>query len=204
MRSAGFVNVLELLARVTDRRARARPAIAADQEHLVGLERVEVGGVGRIRPDAADVDERHGDVDAAGGHGQVPVPGLEPELEGEVFARIAVVVHVDFVDRVGIHREEVGPAVDVLQRDVVGDQGHESFASRLVAPECVEVGAVHLGPAGDAGRLAMAGPERRDAGGGDERRTGQQLNRSSFHCVLQKGAQAVSCLARRLCYGRFV
>jgi len=88
---------------------------------------------------------------------------LEAELEADVLDRVAVVVHVDLVHRVRVHREVVRAAIGVLQRLVVGDQRHVVAAAGLVAAEHVEVGRIHLGRGGDergfpvAGRQAHAG-----------------------------------------------
>ena len=79
----------------------------------------------------------------------MPLPAgqvvLEAELEGQVLAGVAVVVDVDLVERVRVQGEVVRAAVGVLQRQVVGDEGDEALAPRLVAAEQVEVGAVDLG-----------------------------------------------------------
>jgi len=176
---------------VAQERARIATPRAADHRHLIGFDRVQIGVVAGVRSDRADVDEGNRDAASARVDGEVSIRGLEPELEGDVLLGVAVVVDVDLVESVRVHPEEVGSAVGVLQRNVVGDQGHVPFASRLVAPECVEVGAIQLRPPGDPRRLAVARPERRDPGGDHERRTGQQLNRQSFHCVLQKGPRCV-------------
>ena len=88
---------------------------------------------------------------------------LETELEGDVFHAIAIVVHVDFIQRVGIHLEIVGAAVRGLKRLVVGQQGHVvRTATRtvgrntFVTAEHVKVGSIDFGAVGDIGRFAVA------------------------------------------------
>ena len=97
----------------------------------------------------------------------------EAELEGQVFARVAVVVDQDLVERILVEREVVRAAVGVLQRQVVGEHRHVACAAGLVAVEQVEVGRIHGRHARDvrrlavAGRLARGGRERREHGDGE-------------------------------------
>ena len=154
---------------LAQRSAAALAAVAAHHGHTVGFRDVEVG-VRHSRHGArlsqGDGHHRTTDVQlhALACVGQRVV---EAELEGDVFHRVAVVVDVDFVQRVGVELEVVGTTVGVLQRLVVGDQRDVIGAARLVAHEHVEVRAIHLGARGDEGRLSVAGsPGRR------QRRTG--------------------------------
>jgi hypothetical protein len=70
---------------------------------------------------------------------------------------VAVVVDRDLVERVRIHREVVRPAVRILERQVVRDEGDVVFATRLVAPEHVEVRPVEPSGLRDERSLAVAG-----------------------------------------------
>ena len=159
-----------------DRRRRiALAAVPAHHVEAVGLAHVEIrvshvghgtrldqrDGDGFLRPGTAD-RQRH----------VVELDG-EAELERDVFDRVAVVVDVDLVQGVRIHREVVGAAIRPLQRLVVGDQRHVVAAAStavrrhaLVAAEHVEIRRVDLGAGRDEGRLAVARCEagRRSAG----------------------------------------
>ena len=85
------------------RRAFAGAASAANQLHLVALAEVQRRVVGR--GDTADVLERHRHVLAADVELDAAVvvdqAVGEAELEGQVLLGVAVVVDVDFVQRVG-------------------------------------------------------------------------------------------------------
>ena len=81
------------------------------------------------------------------------VPGLdrealalvgETELEREVFDAVTIVVDVDLIQRVRIHKEVVRSPVGVLQGLVVGDERHETRPPGLVAAEHVEIRAIHF------------------------------------------------------------
>jgi hypothetical protein len=102
---------------------RTRAAIAGDDGERVGLAQVRVRIL--VGVDAAHGEQRHR-------HGLLVALGpdlerrvlelvLEAELEGQVLDRVAVVVDVDLVERLGIHKEVVRAAIGRLERDVVGD-----------------------------------------------------------------------------------
>ena len=142
----------------------AAPPVAAHELDRVRLQHVLLRHVGRR--DRAEVDEGNRDrLLRAGGtdvERQAVSAGegvLEAELEGQILDRIAVVVDMDLVERLGIEHEEVRPSVVVLQRHVVRDHRAEGVAARLVAAEQVEIGGV----LGDEGRFAVARGQRRAA-----------------------------------------
>ncbi len=154
MKSTGLVNSRPPpVALVTAERC-AAPAIAAHDVECESLLQVQ-GGVA-AGTDSARLDQRDRDALAADGQRDVGKVVLEAKLEADVLDRVAVVVHVDFVQRVGIHREVVGAAVGVLQRDVIGDQRHVVAAAVFVAAKHVEVGPVDLGLRRDKWSFAMA------------------------------------------------
>ncbi len=142
------------------------PAIVFDETQRVGLHFVLRRRIGAA--DGADVDEGDRNGFGAGRHCQAFTHGGEAELEGEVFGAVAVVVDMDLVQGFGIHREEVGAACRILQRNVVGDQRHIGGATGLVAAKHVEVGRVNLRQVGDERRLPMTGSQ--DCAGYGQRR----------------------------------
>ena len=80
----------------------------------------------------------------------------ELKAEREVFLCVAAVVDVDFINRVFIQIEVIGPPIRILQRQVIRDQGDEIRTPRLITAEHVEVGTVYFWYFGDKGRFAMA------------------------------------------------
>ena len=165
----GLAEYGRTIARAPDGGRSAAAPVAADQSHRVRLAEVQERLVGRRH--RADVLERHRDGLAADVERKAPVRVaeaiVEPELERQVLARIAVVVDVDLVERAGVEGEVIGTAIGILQRQVVREHGHVAGTARLVTVEEVEVGRIHGGHAGDVRRLAVAG---RLADGCGERR----------------------------------
>src|SRR5262249_34151379 len=104
--------------------------------------------------------------------------------EGQVLARIAVVVDMDLVDRILLQVVVIRATVRVLQRQVVREQRHEAFAAGFVAAEHVEIGPVDTRHRGDERRLGMArGVDRRAQrqrrGGG--RAGGERMTNECVH-----------------------
>ena len=156
-------------------RVGAATAVALLQGYLIALDAVDTLEPTGVGADAIGhgIDQRNRDrVLGAGVDGGVVDLGIETELEAQVFLRIAVVVDMDLVESVRIHREVVGATVAVLQRVIVRDESDHVIAAFLVAAEHVEVGPVHLGHFGDEGGLAVAGSARGTGGGNG--RAGQQ------------------------------
>lgn len=81
--------------------------------------------------------------------------GTEPELIGDVFDGVAVVVDHDFVQHVVVELEEVRTTIGRLKRDEVGDQRHPVRIART--HEGVQVGVVRQGVPADHGCLPMTG-----------------------------------------------
>ena len=143
----------------------AGASVATHHVERVAFTDIQVGVLDAADHAGLHKGQGHGlAVDVAAGALQIV---LETELEGEVFFGIADVVDMDLVQRVRVHREVVRATVRVLQRLVVGDQGHVVGAARLVAHEHVEVGRVHFGLGGDERCFAVAGGhgDRRDSDG---------------------------------------
>ena len=94
--------------------------------------------------DGPDIRQRHRDRLAARLDRESLALVGEAELEREVFDAVTIVVDVDLIQRVRIHKEVVRSPVGVLQRLVVGDERHEARPPGLVAAEHVEIGAIHF------------------------------------------------------------
>ena len=63
---------------------------------------------------------------------------------------------MNLVDGIVVQIEIIGTAIGVLQRQVIGNKGHEVRSAGLVASEHVEVGSVDFRDFSDEGRFAVA------------------------------------------------
>ena len=115
----------------------------------------------------AGLDQRNGDLGGADVECDVVEFVIETELEGNVFFGVTIVVQVDFVQGIGVHREVVGATVGALQRLVVGQHGDVVTApagaggtNAFITAEHVKVRTVHLGRGGDKRCFAVAGGQR--------------------------------------------
>jgi hypothetical protein len=96
-------------------------AIAPHQGQAVAFIEVEIGIVHRRHPALLDQGDLH--TLAVDGQREAVELVVEAKLEGDVFPRVAVVVHMDFIQRVGVHRKIVG-AFAVARCDGCGLQLH--------------------------------------------------------------------------------
>ena len=125
-------------------------AIAAHHGQAVAFVEVQVGIVDVGHLAGLDQRDRHRGIADGQWNGLEGV--LEAELESDVFLGVAVVVHMDLIQRVGVHREIVGAAVRALQRLVVGNHRHEVGTPTgavgtdvFVAAKHVQISTVDLG-----------------------------------------------------------
>ena len=122
---------------------RTSTTITADFFDAVGF--VEVGAA--IGINVAEVFQRNGDAflilafanrqSETASHSTQHL--LEAELEGNVFDRVTVIIDVNLVQSVRVHREVIWAAIGVLQRDIVRNQSHVVFTISFITAERVEV-----------------------------------------------------------------
>ncbi len=86
-----------------------------DEVDRVGLAHVEGAGIVLTGADAADVLERYRHHAIADRHLEIGHDVGEVEAEGQVLARVPVVVDMDLVDGIGFQIEVVRAAVGILQ-----------------------------------------------------------------------------------------
>ncbi len=124
------------VGRIGDGGGSAAAAIARHQRQRKALLHIQRGRFGRV--DGAGIGQRHRHILAPHRHRQILQVIAEAELEGQMLMRIADVVDVDFIQRIGVHQIEIRATRAVLQRLVVGDQGNESGTAGFVATEHIK------------------------------------------------------------------